>query len=363
MKHLLPSQLYQQAIAANEIQSNAQQRQVLKHLDRIQLDLIKRQQQRHSHYGKLRRKIKPRKAIQGLYLWGSVGRGKTYLMDLFYENLPVPKLRQHFHVFMRDLHQKLTQMQGHKNPLEKIAKEISDQYLTICFDEFFVSNIADAMLLGTLFKTLFKHGLTLVATSNIPPQKLYQDGIQRQQFLPTIKLLQQQCTILHLETDTDYRLRHLHNKGVYYTPLDIQAEHGLEICFDHFSNKAHISTSPITICNRTIEIKQTAEKVIWFDFSKLCSPPRSQQDYLALCQQFDYFILSNVPIITERNTSQATLFINLIDVLYDQHAILALSAATTLENLYPKGRLTFEFRRTQSRLIEMNSEDYFAKQC
>jgi cell division protein ZapE len=354
-----PLTRYQHAIDEGSIKPDPQQLNVLAVLDHIYHQLIKRQKIRTSTLGKLRRAIKPRKPIKGLYLWGKVGIGKTFMMDLFYDSLPVRKTRQHFHHFMRDLHRQLREHQGQKDPLDAIAKDIADQYLVICFDEFFVTNIADAMLLRQLFSALFARGLCLVTTSNAAPDELYLDGIQRDQFLPAIELIKQHTQTMHLSSDKDYRRQHLEKAGVYYTPNDKQAEHNLNISFQHFCQKAEINNNPITINNRQIDIVKTAGKVIWFDFSILCQPPRSQDDYLDLCQQYDTFILSNVPVISSHDSGTITLFINLVDVLYDCQRRLIISAESDIEHIYTEGRKSFEFKRTRSRLIEMNTPEYF----
>ncbi len=358
---LLPSEIYNKKIAQQHIEHDAIQTSVISILDRIFKDLIKRQQIRQSALGKIRRSIKPRPPVTGLYLWGSVGIGKTFLMDIFYENLPVKKTRLHFHNFMRQLHQQLRQQQGVKDPLKKIAKKIADDYLVICFDEFFVNNVTDAILLRNLFEYLFNAGICLVATSNTAPDNLYLDGLQRQQFLPAIALIQQHTEVIHMQSNKDYRLQYICEKGVYYTPNNQQAEHNLEICFKHFSKSTSQPDTNIIINNRTINIVKKSTDVIWFEFQAICQPPRSQDDYLDICKSFHTIIVSNVPVIDERDNSSITLFINLIDVLYDQRKRVIISAQTEIDAIYQKGRKSFDFNRTRSRLIEMNSANYFSK--
>lgn len=355
----LPSKLYLEQVERQHLQLDSQQLKVLHQLDHIFTQLVKRQKKRLAYTGRLRRRIKPRQPITGLYLWGTVGIGKTHLMDLFYKQLPVQKLRLHFHAFMRDLHQQLREKQGMQDPLKHIAKSLADNFLVICFDEFFVSNIADAMLLGTLFRYLFAGGICLVTTSNVDPDHLYQDGIQREQFLPTIKLLKQHTIIIHLQSNIDYRLEHIKSAGIYHSPLNQRSNELLELSFIHYAQHHKIITAPIEILGRYINLVQLSDSVVWFDFTDLCSPPRSQQDYLVLSQQFDTIIISQIPQLDDSAINNVTLFISLIDILYDSHTRMIASAAVPIDQLYSTGRLGFEFKRTASRLHEMNSAAYF----
>ncbi len=355
-----PSSLYSQQIESGLIEDNPQQRQVLRVLDQTFDGLIERQAIRNSLPGKLRRKIKPRLPIHGLYCYGGVGIGKTHLMDLFYQSLPVKKMRLHFHVFMRELHEQLKRAQGQVDPLKNIAKKIADDHLVICFDEFFISNITDAMLLGELFKFLFSGGVCLVTTSNIAPDDLYRDGLQRERFLPTITLIKQFTTVIELVCDQDYRFRHLQKAGVYYSPLGESAERNLALSFEHFRDNAVMSSDAISLYGRTIPIVKQAGAVIWFDFAVICQVPRSQNDYLSLAEHYDTVIVSHIPRLHKTQTNEVILFIKLVDVLYDHGVRLVVSAEVPVEELYTEGRMTFEFERTKSRLIEMNSVAYFS---
>jgi cell division protein ZapE len=357
----LPSEIFNTKIAQKDIEDDAAQASVIKILDGIYKDLVKRHQARQSSLGKIRRSIKPRPPVRGLYLWGSVGIGKTFMMDLFYEHLPVKKTRLHFHNFMRQLHQDLRAQQGCKDPLKKIARKIADDYLVICFDEFFVNNITDAILLRNLFEYLFGAGICLVTTSNTAPDNLYLDGLQRQQFLPVIELIKTHTETIHLQSTKDYRTQKICKEGIYYTPNDKHAEHNLEICFQHFCETKISQETEITVINRTINMVKRSDDVIWFNFNDICQPPRSQDDYLDLCKSFHTIIISNVPVIDERDNSSITLFIKFIDVLYDQRRRIILSAQTDIDGIYTKGRKSFDFNRTRSRLIEMNSPEYFSK--
>jgi cell division protein ZapE len=302
--------------------------------------------------------------VKGLYFWGGVGRGKTYLMDNFYESLPFEqKMRVHFHRFMRRVHGELKQLSGHKNPLQKVAETISAEVRVICFDEFFVSDITDAMILGTLMEALFKRGVTLVATSNIEPDGLYKDGLQRARFLPAIALLKAHTQVVNIDGGIDYRLRALEQAELYYSPLGEPAEHNLMACFralvpcnDEIESNLHIE-----IEGRSIAVRYVAEDVVWFDFGAICDGPRSQNDYIELAREYHSVVISNVPGMGRDNDDQARRFINLVDEFYDRHVKLVISAARPLVELYGEGKLSFEFQRTVSRLLEMQSRDYLAK--
>ncbi len=306
---------------------------------------------------------KNRGPLRGLYFWGGVGRGKTYLMDLFFDALPFEqKLRTHFHRFMRSVHLELKQVKSDKDPLEIIAEKFSSQYKVICFDEFFVVDITDAMILANLLDGLFRRGVTLVTTSNIEPSGLYRDGLQRARFLPAIALLEKHTQVVNVDGGTDYRLRALKQSELYYTPNDNEAEKSLETVFGQLVHGAeHVHEDiDIEVEGRTIRALKEAEGVVWFDFFALCDGPRSQNDYIELARESHTVIVSNVPVFSERNDDQARRFIYLVDEFYDRGVKLILSAEQPFLSLYQKGRLEFEFERTQSRLQEMQSEEYLA---
>lgn len=355
---MTPTQAYQQQLEEKLIRPDARQQQVITILETIYQHFITRYHQRSSPLGKLRRSIKPRTPIQGLYLWGQVGIGKTFLIDLFFNCLPAKKMRIHFHQFMQNLHAELKEQQGHQDPLQRIAKKIADDYIVICFDEFFVSNITDAMLLGELFNHLFEGGLCLITTSNIAPDDLYKDGIQRENFLPTIELIKKYTKVVNLDSVLDYRLEHIHKGGIYFTPLDEASKNHLTVCFKHFSDNAAFSYDGVQILGRHIQTKRHTEHVIWFDFIEICSSPRSQNDYLELGKKYHTIIVSNIPFIEATETNSIILFIELVDILYDQHIRFVAQSAVPITEIYTDGKKLFEFERTKSRLIEMNSEDY-----
>ncbi|GAB1262228.1 cell division protein ZapE [Aurantivibrio plasticivorans] len=302
--------------------------------------------------------------VQGLYLWGGVGRGKTYLMDTFYDSLPFEdKMRAHFHRFMRRVHQELKSLAGEQDPLKQVAERLSRETRIICFDEFFVSDITDAMLLATLLQELFARGVALVATSNIAPEGLYKDGLQRVRFLPAIDLLQQHTKVVHVDSATDYRLRALEQAELYHAPLDEDADQSLMRSFvslvpEHADIAEHTS---LDVEGRPIVARQEAEDVVWFDFLAICDGPRSQNDYIEIAREYHAVVVSGVPQFSAKIDDQARRFINLVDEFYDRNVKLVLSAAVPLADLYQGGRLAFEFERTVSRLLEMQSHEYLAR--
>ncbi|MDZ7924810.1 MAG: cell division protein ZapE [Marinagarivorans sp.] len=307
---------------------------------------------------------KPQLPVKGLYFWGGVGRGKTYLMDIFFETLPFEqKMRTHFHRFMRRVHQELNELKGEKNPLIKVAERLSREARVICFDEFFVTDITDAMILAGLLTALFERGVTLVATSNIVPTGLYQNGLQRARFLPAIALLQQHTEVVNIDGGIDYRLRALQQAALYYSPLTPEADAQLVECFLRLAPDAQaiVSDVALTVEGRTIMARKVADDVAWFDFYALCDGPRSQRDYIELAREYHAVVVSNVPLLGQGNDDQARRFIYMVDEFYDRGVKLVISAAEPIVALYsPEGRLRFEFERTQSRLLEMQSEDYLA---
>jgi len=304
---------------------------------------------------------------RGLYFWGGVGRGKTYLMDMFFDALPMDqKLRIHFHRFMRRVHHELATLTDTKNPLEVVADRIATEAKVICFDEFFVSDITDAMILAGMFDALFKRGVCLVATSNIAPDGLYKDGLQRARFLPAIGLIKQHTEVLNIDGGIDYRLRTLERAELYYTPLDSGADVSLLQSFERLVPQrdsecvSHRVNTSIEVEGRRIDARYLADDVVWFDFDAICDGPRSQNDYIEIAKEFHAVLISDVPQMGPHNEDRARRFINLVDEFYDRNIKLVLSAAVNLQDLYQEGRLAFEFQRTCSRLQEMQSHEYLA---
>jgi cell division protein ZapE len=306
-----------------------------------------------------RRSIEP---VRGIYLWGGVGRGKTMLMDLFFENLPfAERERRHFHRFMHDVHAELGKLKNHAHPLELVAHRIANRTRVLCFDEFFVADIADAMILGTLFDGLFRRGVTLVATSNTPPKDLYRGGLQRQRFLPTIKLLERHTELVHLDGPVDYRLRHLRTASIYVDSHVVDAHALLEATFAAVAGEPGQADGTLTIEHRRVRTVRQSDDVAWFSFHDLCEGPRSQDDYMELASWFHTLIVSQVPCFEATAENAARRFIALVDVLYDHNVNLIVSAAAPPAELYRGVKLRHEFQRTTSRLVEMQTEAYLAR--
>jgi cell division protein ZapE len=343
---------------------------------------------------------RPVPAERGLYLWGGVGRGKTWLMDLFFQSLPFPdKRRRHFHRFMYDVHARLQRLGARQAPLEEVAANLAAQARLICFDELFVTDIADAMILGTLFQSLFRRGITLVATSNVPPRDLYKEGLQRARFIPAIELLERHTRVLAVEGDMDYRLRQLTQAGTYLqsdapdTPRRLEAlfaeladgdaydggaqpeaaptadlpdrsalSPGVRAGVDGDGERAGHPAATIEIEGREIPVVREGANAIWFQFQQLCEGPRSQNDYIEIARDYQSVILANVPRFDSQRDDAARRFIALVDELYDHNVNLIVSAAAPPIELYRGERLAFEFQRTSSRLIEMQTQEYLARE-
>jgi cell division protein ZapE len=297
----------------------------------------------------------------GIYMWGAVGRGKTWLMDMFYESLPfAQKRRRHFHRFMQDVHGRLRANAGHQAPLELVADGIAADVRVLCFDEFFVSDIADAMILGTLLTALFARGVTLVATSNSPPDELYPDGLQRQQFLPAIKQLEQHTQVLNVDGGTDYRLQRLTRAGTYLLTTDPGTDSRLADLFRGLTGAA-AQPGEIEIAGRTITVTALDPLAVWFEFDAICEGPRSTEDYIEVAHTWPTVLVAHVPVLTLQHEEAARRFIALVDEFYDRRVNLIISAAAPLSQLYQGERLRLEFLRTFSRLNEMQSPEYLSQ--
>ncbi|WP_412522099.1 cell division protein ZapE [Shewanella algae] len=359
MSQLTPWQHYQQDLTREDFSHDPAQEQAVKALQRVYDELQRPQKSGWRNWFSREKNSK----VQGLYLWGGVGRGKTYLMDTFFDALPgEQKLRAHFHRFMHRIHRELDELKGTQDPLLVIAKQMAQQYRVICFDEFFVSDITDAMLLGTLFEALFKEGVVLVATSNIVPDDLYKNGLQRARFLPAIAEIKANCQVLNVDSGIDYRLRTLEQAEIYHHPLDETAECNLQRYFTQLAPESEVSETPLEIDGRSIVIRKQAQGVLLADFRALCDGPRSQRDYMELAQLFHTVLLSGLEQMGAQQTGDdiARRFLALVDEFYERHVKLIISAEVPLEQIYTDGQLSFEFRRCRSRLIEMQSRDYLA---
>ena len=299
--------------------------------------------------------------VRGLYIWGGVGRGKTFLMDLFFETLEIPaKKRSHFHRMMHDVHGRLKSLDGARDPLDRVAADIARETRVLCFDEFFVSDIGDAMILARLLDGLFRRGVTLIATSNTRPDDLYADGLQRQRFLPAIELLKQHTKVVEMGGNTDYRLRLLQKAGTYLFPDDAEAESRLADFFELSASSEIRTDANLDVYGRPVRAKRCAKGIAWFTFDDVCDGPRSQADYIELARWYPTVIVSGVPRFDASLQNQARRFIALVDEFYDRRVKLILSAEVDVGSLYASGRLAPEFERTTSRLIEMQSTEYLA---
>lgn len=356
-----PLEQYRIDVAEHGFFADAAQQRAVEALQQVFDELAAERARHQGLLGKLRR----RRAVPGLYMWGGVGRGKTYLMDLFYEALPPEgKLRMHFHRFMQYVHRQMRARQGEKNPLDGIADELADRARVLCFDEFFVTDITDAMILAGLLDVLFRRGMTLVATSNIHPDELYYNGLQRARFLPAIDLIKQHCRVLNVDGGVDYRLRVLEQAELFHYPLDENAEPFLDERFralapEHGQPRGNVD---LDVEGRTIRARRVDEDVAWFDFRELCDGPRSQNDYIELAREFHAVLVAGVECMGKREEDMARRFINLVDEFYDRGVKLILTAEAPITELYRGERLTFEFERTRSRLLEMQSRDYLARE-
>lgn len=367
MQNLSPASRYQQALAEGSYQPDEVQREAVMRLDTIWQALTTETQPENTaglfaRFGKLLGKrdvAASREPVRGLYMWGGVGRGKTWLMDMFFQSLPGErKLRLHFHRFMLRVHEELAQNQGHSDPLEIVADGFKAETDVLCFDEFFVSDITDAMLLGTLMKALFARGITLVATSNIPPDDLYRNGLQRARFLPAIEAVKRHCDVMNVDAGIDYRLRTLTQAHLWLSPLNSESAQQMEILYAALAGTKREGGPVLEINHRPLATLGTANQTLAVDFTTLCVDARSQHDYIVLSRQFHTVMLFNVPVMTMLMENEARRFIALVDEFYERHVKLVVSANAELFDIYQGERLRFEFQRCLSRLQEMQSEEY-----
>lgn len=370
MQNLSPASRYQQALAEGSFQPDDVQREAIMRLDAIWQALSVAPTPAPAgglltKFGKLfgKKEVQAcQEPARGLYMWGGVGRGKTWLMDMFFQSLPGErKLRLHFHRFMLRVHEELAQQQGHTDPLEIIADGFKAETDVLCFDEFFVSDITDAMLLGTLMKALFARGITLVATSNIPPDDLYRNGLQRARFLPAIEAIKRYCDVMNVDAGIDYRLRTLTQAHLWLSPLDADSSLQMEKLYVALAGAKREGAPVLEINHRPMVTMGAANQTLAIDFSTLCVDARSQHDYIALSRQFHTVLLFNVTVMTTLMESEARRFIAMVDEFYERHVKLVVSAETELFNIYQGERLKFEFQRCLSRLQEMQSEEYLRR--
>lgn len=357
-----PRARYEAALAAGSIESDTAQAQAVDALQEIYQGLTRKHTSGNGG-GLLRRKRSstwPR--VDGLYLWGGVGRGKTYLMDTFFAALPFPqKQRTHFHRFMLQVHAERRRFLDEQDPVALIAERIARETRVLCFDEFFVSDIADAMILGRLTEVLFREGVTLVTTSNVAPDDLYRDGLQRARFLPSIDRIKEHCRVMELASPTDFRLRTLERVPLYLHPCDEQAITTLTEEFSELAPAQSTGRVTLTINGRSVEALGAVDDVVWFSFAELCQSARSAADYIEIAREYHTVLLSHIPQMDATLEDSARRFVHLVDEFYDRGVKLVIAADVALDDLYVGKKLTFEFQRTASRLIEMQSREYLAQ--
>ena len=350
-------QAYEAELQTRGFQSDPAQQRAVDALDRCARDWAAYKDKRSNAFKKL---INRPDVPRGVYMYGGVGRGKSFLMDCFFNAVPIRrKVRLHFHEFMREVHRELAALQGTVNPLDVLGERISKRYKLICFDEFHVADITDAMILHRLLVSLFENGVGFVTTSNFRPDDLYPGGLHRDRILPAIALLNERLEVLNVDNGTDYRRRTLEKVRLYHTPLGPEADAEMEIAFNQLA-EVQDGAPLLHIEMREIRARRRAGGVVWFDFRELCGGPRSQNDYLEIASQFHTVLLSNVPYMPVNMASPARRFTWLVDVLYDRRVKLILSAAVPPEALYTEGPLAHEFPRTVSRLNEMQSAEFLA---
>ncbi|MFZ6849003.1 cell division protein ZapE [Undibacterium sp. RuRC25W] len=348
-------EFYQDALTQRGFKADEAQRRAVDRLQEAYQEWVFYKGKRAN---RLTRMITRPQVPRGVYMWGGVGRGKSFLMDSFYSVVPVVrKTRLHFHEFMRSVHRQLDELKGVANPLDEVARQIAKKHRLICFDEFHVSDVADAMLLYNLLKALFDNGVSFVMTSNYEPSTLYPDGLHRDRMLPTIALLKERLDVLNVDSGNDYRKRALEQVQAYLTPLNAATDKALRDSFARIADTK--DEDPIVdIEGRKLKSLRRAGGVIWFDFNTLCAGPRSQNDYLEIASRFHTVILSSIPAMSAAMSSEARRFTWLIDVFYDNKVKLIMSAEVVPELLYTQGTLSNEFHRTVSRIIEMQSKEY-----
>ena len=346
-----PSELYLNLIDDGQLSFDKEQAKLLEKFNHLNESLTKRSK---SWFGQ--------KKIKGLYIRGEVGRGKTQMMDIFFETLNIQeKKRVHFHRFMKILHDDLDKISAQKDPLKKVAKEISKKTKVLCFDEFYVEDIGDAMLLGRFINELFENKVTLITTSNTHPDNLYKDGLHRSRFLPAIKSIKENCEIYELNSAQDYRLRTLEQLEIFIIGKGNQGMKELESNFTELTNGEFQDGQKIKILGREINTIKLAQGSLWVSFKEICEGPRSAKDYIEICSEFHTLFVSNVPIMEGSNDDSARRFIALVDECYERNVNLILSMETELEQIYSGERLLEPFKRTISRLEEMRSKEYLSR--
>ncbi|MEQ1683456.1 MAG: cell division protein ZapE [Burkholderiaceae bacterium] len=350
-------ELYERTLAERGYQPDAAQLRAVDSLERCENEWADYKARRSNALTKL---IARPPIPRGVYMYGGVGRGKSFLMDCFFNAVPLQrKTRLHFHEFMREVHRELAELHGTVNPLQELAKRMARRYRLICFDEFHVSDVTDAMILHRLLEALFENRVSIITTSNFKPDDLYPNGLHRDRILPAIELLKAKLEVVNVDNGTDYRQLTLEQVGLYHTPLGEAADAAMTDAFERLA-EAKDESPLLHIEHRELRSRRRAGGVVWFDFKELCGGPRSQNDYLELATQFHTLLVSGVPAMSPRMASEARRFTWLVDVLYDRRVKLILSAECEPELLYTEGQLAHEFPRTVSRLREMQSAEFLA---
>ncbi len=349
--------LYEQSLGERGYQSDPAQLRAIDALERCEREWANYKARRGNPLTKL---VVHPPIPRGVYMYGGVGRGKSFLMDCFFNAVPLKrKTRLHFHEFMREVHRELAELKGTVNPLHVLGRQIARRYRLICFDEFHVADVTDAMILHRLLESLFEHRVSIVTTSNFKPDDLYPNGLHRDRILPAIELLKAKMEVISVDNGTDYRRRTLEQVDLYHTPLGDKADTQMSEAFDRLAESKD-ETPLLHIEHRELQARRKAGGVVWFDFKQLCGGPRSQNDYLELATQFHTVLLSDVPQMSPRLASEARRFTWLVDVLYDRRVKLIMSAEVPPEALYTEGPLAHEFPRTVSRLNEMQSTEFLS---
>ena len=358
---MTPLQRYQQVLTDKDFQPDDGQKRVIQAFNRLQQD-IEQSGKPRSLISAIKQLFVTPAPVKGIYLWGGVGRGKTWLMDLFYETLNIDnKYRLHFHRFIKEIHEQLDHYKGQKNPLKLIASQFSSQYRILCLDEFHVSDITDAMILRGLLEAFFENGVTIIMTSNIEPDELYRDGLQRQRFIPAIALIKQFSHIIKIEDGEDHRLNTIQKSESYLSPLNTTNQKKLEDYFIQLSPCTPKTNTQLFINQRSLAAYKLADDIVWFIFDQIFDSPRAVADYIELAKLFHTVFISEIPVLTENNADKTRRFIQLLDEFYDRNVNIIISAASLPENLYQGSSLSFEFARTISRLEEMKSVNYLKK--
>lgn len=361
---MTPLDRYRADLSREGFEHDARQEAVVRELQRVYEELIAREQGGGGILSRIGISSRRRpKTVYGVYLWGGVGRGKTHLVNDFYKSLDFrEKKRVHFHLFMQELHGELKKLPQTPDPVPLVAEKLSKRARVLCLDEFHVTDITDAMLLGRLLTALFGRGVTLVTTSNIPPDELYRDGLQRERFLPAIEQIKEHTRVICLDGDEDYRLRYLEHAEIYHFPLDADADASLLRSFNGLRPEGVVEGGEIEIDDRPIASVRYADGIAWFDFKVLCDQPRGTIDYIEIARCFHTVFIANVPVMGDDDKDKAARFIRLVDVLYDHNVNLVASADDAPGGLYRSASpLSFDFSRTKSRLEEMRSHDYLAR--